>query len=263
MSSRKKNNDRIKCGMIMPIASYGTYSEEFWTNVRTFLEEAIGGAGMSAIPAWENDANDVIHAKIIENIASFPVMVGVIIGFNPNVMIECGMRLWTNKPILLLHSPMEKIPFDVGSISCLAFPIDFNYFKLGELKNEIAERLKYLTGKQYRTFKSYYALPQEVEEPKNTQKIDFAQFVSEIRCDIQSLRGAVMKCAQQAESTIGFSFKNRPPDFPIPLSGDSYPYQMGPTSMPSLTICPNQSSRQSVYNDETRDKDDSEEKEQK
>ena len=232
-----QENSRIKCGIIMPIASYGTYSEEFWTNVRSFLVESIQDAGLEPIPAWENDTNDVIHAKIIENIASFPVMVGVIIGFNPNVMIECGMRLWTNKPILFLHSAAEKIPFDVGSISCLSFPVDFNFFKCSELKKEIANRLKDLMGKQYKAFKSYYGLPKEVEEPKETKKIDFSQFVSEVRSNIQSLKDLLKTVLQRTESIQGASFIHQRFEVPGTRSGGviSYPTESIRVSPPSFS----------------------------
>ena len=120
---------------------------------------------MKPHPVWDEENNDIIHAKIIHNISSLPVAIGVIVGSNPNVMLECGMRLWSNLPILLLTGDGDKIPFDVGSISCLQFPTNFDYFNVVGLKNDIADRLMKLIKPEYKTFKSYYSLPLEVEVP--------------------------------------------------------------------------------------------------
>ena len=119
MSGDVNDVEKLKCGIIMPISQCSNYSAEFWAKVKNFVCEAITNAGMTPLPVWEDDKNDIIHAKIIKNIDTLPVAIGVIVGHNPNVMLECGMRLWKNLPILLLHGDGEKIPFDVGSICSL------------------------------------------------------------------------------------------------------------------------------------------------
>lgn len=176
-----------RCGIIMPIAAWGSFTEEYWKKILSFVSSAIKDAGMTPIPAWEDKKNDVIHAKIIENIASLPVMIGVIVGCNPNVMLECGMRLWTNKPILLIYGDGEKIPFDVGGIQCLRMPANCDYFEFVSLKKEIVEKLKHVISDEYRTFKSYYNVTNVVEEPEGIGSVKFEDFVKEVRGTITRL----------------------------------------------------------------------------
>ena len=201
MSKKKNISEFIECGIIMPISQFGTYTEDFWLKIRRILEDAVLSANMKPIPIWEDNKNDIIHAKIIENISSLPVVIGVIIGGNPNVMLECGMRLWSNLPILLIYGEDEKIPFDVGSISCLPFPKDFDYFEIVKLKEQIVTKLKMMLNPEYKTFKSYYSVPAEVETPKAEDKIDFNQFVGEMRREVQLVREEVRNY-QQAQDTF-------------------------------------------------------------
>lgn len=188
--------------MIMPISQFGTYTEDFWLKIRKILDDAISSANMKPIPVWEDNKNDIIHAKIIKNISSLPVVIGVIVGGNPNVMLECGMRLWSNLPILLIYGEDEKIPFDVGSISCLPFPKDFDYFEILKLKEQIVEKLKSMLNPEYKTFKSYYSVPAEVKAPKAGDKIDFNQFVGEMRGEIRLVREELRNYQQAQEAFL-------------------------------------------------------------
>ena len=197
MSKSKKKSEVVKCGIIMPISPFNGYSSRFWGDIREILDEAIKMAGMHPHPVWEDDKNDIIHAKIIDNISNLPVVIGVIIGGNPNVMLECGMRLWTNKPILLINECSEKIPFDVGSISCLSFPENFDYFSVTKLKNQIVEKLKLMLNPEYKTFKSYHSLPVEIEMPNGKNKVGFKQVVEDIRVEIRMLRESMQNYWQK------------------------------------------------------------------
>jgi len=203
---------KINCGIIMPIATLGPRTEEWWRNIRSFIEEAIVEAGMNPIAVWEDSRNDVIHAKIVQNIEELPVVIGVIVNANPNVMLECGMRLWTGKPILFVSEQSEKIPFDVANIQCVQMPADCDYFKFTKLRHEISEKLKCIIGGEYRSFKSYFDLPAEVEAPKNVEKMDFNQFVNEIRGEFKSINGQLSECRSEiarlaeARDNAGFNY---------------------------------------------------------
>lgn len=234
MAEAMNDLEKLKCGIIMPISQWGNFSAEFWAKVRKFVCEAISKAGMTPLPVWEDDKNDIIHAKIIKNINTLPVAIGVIVGHNPNVMLECGMRLWRNLPILLLHGEGENIPFDVGSISCLAFPTNFDYFQLQELKEAVAQKLKLMIAPGYRSFKSYYSLPAEVEEFKGDEKIDFKQFVDEIRLGIDLMKAELRECKRMIDARVMGSGANDYQPFGGPFgsglsAGASSCYQMGAT----------------------------------
>lgn len=192
MNDKSNNEKRKCCGIIMPISAFDSYAKEFWENILEFLKDAIREADMDPVVAWEDEKNDIIHAKILENIASMPVMIGVIMGGNSNVMLECGMRIWSNKPILLIKGVDEKLPFDVSPIQCLSLTSDCNYFGMLELKAEIVKKLKYLIGVDYKTFRSYFNIPEEVEAPKKVaEKINFDVFVKEVRQEIASMRNDI------------------------------------------------------------------------
>lgn len=223
-------NEKKECGIIMPISAYGTYSAEFWAKVKKIICEAIIQAGMEPHPVWEDDKNDIIHAKIIKNIDALPVIIGVIVGQNPNVMLECGMRLWKNLPVLLLHGEGEKIPFDVSPIPCLPFPLSFDYFQIQKLEEDIVQRLKLMVEADYKSFKSYYSLPAEVDVLSAKEKIDFNQFVGEIRGGFNSLSAEMRDCRSIIEEHIRDSMINERRSGIRGLSAEAYPYyQIGAT----------------------------------
>ena len=224
MSEKKHLNKTVECGIIMPISQFGTYTEEFWSKIRKILDDAISLANMKPVPVWEDSKNDIIHAKIIKNISSLPVVIGVIVGGNPNVMLECGMRLWSNLPILLINGEDEKIPFDVGSISCLPFPKDFDYFSILKLKEQIVEKLKSFLIPDYKTFKSYYSVPAEVEAPKDGDKIDFNQFVGEMRGEIRLVREELRNYQQMQDNFLLRLQRYNMPYARRVQMGDMYPY---------------------------------------
>lgn len=190
--AENKTESRKVCGIIMPISNMKvgelTYPEEYWRGVLAFLIDAINHAGFNPIVAWENDKSDVIHSKIINNIESLPLMVGVLVGNNPNVWLECGMRLWKRKPLLLLVSDKaKKIPFDISPIECLRFPEDCHYDKLKVLKGEIKKRLQNMAREDYRPILSYFADVKLSEDDPVVRKVELEAFISETKESIRKL----------------------------------------------------------------------------
>lgn len=191
MTAKKKVARKV-CGIIMPISTMQvgelTYPEEYWRGVLAFLIDAINHAGFNPIVAWENDKSNVIHSKIINNIESLPLMVGVLVGNNPNVWLECGMRLWKRKPLLLLVSDKaKKIPFDISPIECLRFPEDCHCDKLKVLKGEIKKRLQNMAREDYRPILSYFVDVKLSEDDPVARKVELETFVSETRESIRRL----------------------------------------------------------------------------
>ena len=114
------------CGIIMPISACTSngieYSAEHWQSVRTFLEDAIKEAGCEPKAVWEGEDQSIIHGRIVNNIAEFPLMICVVCGCNNNVMIELGLRLMTDKPVLVIADDNYKIPFDVNVLEMIVMP---------------------------------------------------------------------------------------------------------------------------------------------
>ena len=191
--ARKKKTERQVCGIIMPISTMKvgelTYSEEYWKGVLAFLMDAISDAGFEPIVAWENNKSDSIHARIVQNIESHDVMIAVLVGNNPNVWLECGMRLWTQKPLLLLVSDkVGKIPFDVSPVNCLRFPEDCHYGKLKQLKKEMKDSLKRIIAPDYPSVLSHFSIIRPSDSSPAVKKEDLAKFMTETRNAIAKLQ---------------------------------------------------------------------------
>ena len=156
---------------------------------------AIKDAGFEPVVAWDNNKSDVIHAKIIQNIESHDVMLAVLVGNNPNVWLECGMRLWAQKPVLLLVSDKtEKIPFDVSPINCLRFPEDCHYGKLKALKKEIRESLKRITAPDHPSILSHFVAIKPTSGTLSVKEEDLSKFMTETRSAINRLESQVETC---------------------------------------------------------------------
>jgi len=193
---RKKRVVRKVCGIMMPISTMKvgdlTYSEEYWKGVLAFLMDAIKEAGFEPIVAWENDKSDVIHAKIVQNIESHDVMMAVLVGNNPNVWLECGMRLWTQKPLLLLVSDKGgRIPFDVSPVNCLRFPEDCHYGKLKMLKKEIKDSLKRITSPEHPSILSHFAAVRPSANSPAIEEKELSKFMTETRAAISKLQSQI------------------------------------------------------------------------
>lgn len=196
----KKNAAHKKvCGIIMPISTMKvgelTYTSEYWNGVLAYLCDAIKDAGFEPVVAWENNKSDIIHAKIVQNIESQDVMLAVLVGNNPNVWLECGMRLWAQKPVLLLLSDKaEKIPFDVSPINCLRFPEDCHYGKLKTLKKEIKDSLKRITDPNHPSILSHFAAIKPTSGTPSVKEEDLSKFMTETRAAISRLEAQVETC---------------------------------------------------------------------
>lgn len=116
------------CGIVMPISgSDVTYTEPHWQRVKLVLEAAITDAGMKPQPVWENQANDVIQARILKNLYENDLVVCDVSSRNPNVMLELGMRLSTKKPTILVADEDTVLPFDTSVIAHSFYQRDLEY----------------------------------------------------------------------------------------------------------------------------------------
>lgn len=126
-----KDAEKPICGIIMPISECVnngvTYTESHWASLRLFLEDAICESGCEPHAVWEGFDQSVIHSRIVNNIADFPLMICVICGSNVNVMIELGLRLMTDKPVLVIYEENTRPPFDVNVLEMFSIPLNPDY----------------------------------------------------------------------------------------------------------------------------------------
>lgn len=194
--SEIKEVDKIKCGIIMPISSLIVdgveYSEVYWQSVLDYLKDAIRDAGYEPVVAWESDKSNLIHAKIVRNIQELPIMVGVLVGNNANVWLECGMRLWSQKPIVLLISDRsERPPFDISPIACLKFPVDNLYTKMKKLKEELKTSLDQAMDPSRKSILSHFGAIESTVTTQIVSKVDLDKFMTDTKDELSSLRGQV------------------------------------------------------------------------
>ena len=179
------------CGIIMPISECAnkdvTYSAAHWESMRLFLEDAIRESGYEPKAVWEGVEQSVIHSRIVNNIADFPLMICVICGSNVNVMIELGLRLMTDKPVSVIYEEGTQPPFDVNVLQMFGMPINPDYKDYQCLKDRIKEVLPIMMEEGYKTFLSNFKqiTPKGVS---GTEKVELAQFMNETKESIQDLQ---------------------------------------------------------------------------
>ena len=154
--------EKVKCGIMMPIApqKFGAfeYSKDYWESMLLFLKDAIIEAGYSPIPVWSDDLNSTVTSRIVKNIAELPLAVCVVSSFNPNVMIELGMRLNAAKPVLvLLDENTASAPFDIKDLEYYQYPTRPLYAQYPAIKRVLAEFLKKMAQPGYKNFKDNFS----------------------------------------------------------------------------------------------------------
>ena len=64
-SKLNTENEKLTCGIIMPIASMGSeYSESHWIDIRSIIHRAIDKAGFNPRIVSESDDATIIHKSI-------------------------------------------------------------------------------------------------------------------------------------------------------------------------------------------------------
>lgn len=180
------------CGIVMPISSIDTCTEEHWRDVKSILSEAIQEAGFT--PQLVSDADDVgvIHKRIVQNLYGNPMVVCDISAKNPNVMFELGLRLAFDKPTIIVKDEKTSYPFDTGSIEHITYPRDLRFAKIVEFKELLSEKIKATyhkatTDKNFTTFLKHFGTFKVAEVKTETVSQD--QLIYE---EMKSLRELVL-----------------------------------------------------------------------
>lgn len=136
----------LRCGIIMPIASMGDYSEAHWQDVKSIITEATQQISeftfKTEIVSNSDGEINIIHKNIITNIYNSDVVVCDISGRNPNVLFELGMRLTFDKPTIIIKDDETPYIFDTSSIETLTYPKDLRFHKIVSFKETLANRIK-------------------------------------------------------------------------------------------------------------------------
>ena len=77
---------KLTCGIVMPIASMGEYTESHWSDVYSIIKEAVAIAGYEARLVSESKDSTVIPKSIVQNLYDDDIVVCDVSGKNPNVI---------------------------------------------------------------------------------------------------------------------------------------------------------------------------------
>ena len=113
----RENEQKLLCGIIMPIAASQGYTEEHWKNVLNIVRFAIEKTDkFDAVPVWENFKSDIIHDTIINNLLKCDIVICDISTTNPNVMYELGLRMTIKKPVVIIKNQFRCTVFLIKMI---------------------------------------------------------------------------------------------------------------------------------------------------
>ncbi|HAP2754476.1 TPA: hypothetical protein ITP45_004649 [Escherichia coli] len=130
------------CGIVMPIAAMGDYSESHWVDVLNIIKESVALAGYEARLVSESADATVIIRSIVQNIYNDEIVVCDVSGMNPNVMFELGMRLAFDKPVVIIKDELTRFSFDISTIEHLVYPKSLRYQSIQQFKSKLADKIK-------------------------------------------------------------------------------------------------------------------------
>lgn len=132
---------RPMCGLVMPISPTDGYPAGHWNDVQAVLIEAVGGAGFDARLVSTGGDVAIIQKRIIQNLYEDTIIVCDVSSRNTNVMLELGMRLAFNKPVVIAKDDATVYPFDTAPIEYVEYPHDLRYGKINEFKKALGDKV--------------------------------------------------------------------------------------------------------------------------
>jgi len=131
-----QNSEEMTCFTVMP---FGGYFNDYYKRI---YKPAIAEAGL--VPTRADDLSR--SSAIINDIWSFTKKAKIVLadltGQNPNVFYELGLAHALAKPVVLIASSIDDVPFDLRALRVLIY--DNNDPHWGEsLKKEIAKAIAY------------------------------------------------------------------------------------------------------------------------
>jgi hypothetical protein len=133
---------RPKCGIIMPIAGFGDYSEGHWADILRIIKAAADKAGFDSAMVSTGADIGVIHANIINNIYSNEIVVCDVSGKNANVMFELGLRLASKLPVIIIKDELTGYSFDTSPIQHLPYRSDLRLFETLAFQEDLTLQIK-------------------------------------------------------------------------------------------------------------------------
>lgn len=205
--------DKPDCGIIMPISEIDGCSEAHWKEVLEFLKNAITEAGFK--PNLVSNAEDVkvIHGTIVENIGTNAMVVCDVSGKNPNVMLELGMRLAFNLPVVIIKDYQTKYEFDISPIEHIEYPRDLRFNKTNKFREKLIRKISatYSSVTTDPNYKSFLDNFQNVK-PGNLEDVVLPPF-EYLTQSIEDLKKEVTALVNAQNRGVVKMKRTKPPNF--------------------------------------------------
>lgn len=173
----------------MPISDTPGYKTGHWEDVKNLLNEITEDLGFKETRIVSSGlVSTTIHKKIVNNLFNDDIIVCDVSSQNPNVMLELGMRIAFDKPVVIIIDDETKFCFDSGVIEHLVYPKDLRYSSIEGFKVQLKAKIKhtleaYLTNPKIspilQSFGSFDV--SNVNLPKMSPEDEFRTEISDIR----------------------------------------------------------------------------------
>lgn len=126
----------------MPISECDGCHPSHWSDVLKIIQKTASDAGLTARLVSETMESNLIHKEILSNIYNDDIVIVDVSGRNPNVFFELGIRMATQKPIVIVKDDRTLYPFDTGPNRLIEYPRDLRHPQMEIFKTQLMESLK-------------------------------------------------------------------------------------------------------------------------
>ena len=116
--------------------------ERHWSDVKDIMFSAVRDAGMDPQLVSDDVEIGIIHKRIVQNIYDNSVVICDVSAKNPNVMLELGMRLAFDKPVIVVKDDKTSYSFDASPIEHLTYPRDLRFQSIVSFQIALADKVK-------------------------------------------------------------------------------------------------------------------------
>lgn len=112
------------CFLISPIGEEGSHARKHADAVFKYIvRPAMEECGIRAVRGDHLDEPGAISKQMFQRILNDDLCVAVLTGQNPNVYYELGVAHASRRPVIILLSKDEDLPFDVRGLRCVNYDL--------------------------------------------------------------------------------------------------------------------------------------------
>lgn len=190
----------------MPISDIDGCPASHWAEVLAIIQESLADSRFKAEIVSSSSDTAIIHHTIVSNLYKNPIIVCDVSARNPNVMLELGMRLAFDKPVVIIKDDETPYSFDTSPIQHLPYPRDLRFTKIQQFKKELLKKVE-ATYAQFEKNGSFFLkdYPSYKASVIPEESVSLETVMGELR-DVKSALSRFLSSSKQAPLN-GFSAK--------------------------------------------------------